>query len=325
MVDQAPVLVLGASGGFGGAVAQALLRHGRVVRALSRNPGRAARRFVSGEPIDIVAGDAQQKADLLKAAEGCVAIVHGINYPYHQWVPFMHTATLNVIEAARQHGALIVFPGNVYGLGAQTGHPLDEGVPNQPTTKKGHLRVRLEETLQAATEASGAEAVTPVRVLNLRAGDYFGPTVRNGMVDRIFGNAAKGKAIAVFGRLDVPHEWVYLPDLAEAAVALLDRADTRAPYDVVHVAGHVLPTQRAFVTQVAERAGHPGLSVRTMPWPLVRLFGLFDGPARELIELRYLFESAVTLDGAKLRRLLPGLATTPLENAIDQTLESYRA
>ena len=53
--------------------------------------------------------------------------------------------------------------------------------------------------------------------------------------------------------------------------------------------------------------------------------GLLDGPAREMVELRYLFDHAVLLDGIKLTRLLPGFAPTPLEAAIDTTLQSYRA
>lgn len=108
------VLVLGATGGFGGAMIEALRDAGRPVRALVRNPGRAKRRWGNDAGIEIVAGDVQSRTALIEAAEGCAAIVHGINYPYDRWVPYMQTATLNVIAAARASDALVLFPGNVY-------------------------------------------------------------------------------------------------------------------------------------------------------------------------------------------------------------------
>lgn len=338
-----PALVLGATGGFGGAMIGALREAGWPVRALVRNPGRAERRWGNVEGVEIVVGDVQNRDAVVKAAEGCAVIVHGINYPYDRWVPFMQTATLNLIAAARTSGALLLFPGNVYGFGPQTAAPLDETAPMEATTQKGRLRIRLESLLEEATRTpdkppeaevsgdSGEPAAPPsddatqrpIRVLVLRAGDFFGPTVRNGVVDRIFGNAAKGKRPEVFGRLDVAHEWAYLPDLARVGVALLDHAETFAPFEVVHMRGHVAESQRAFLTRVAERAKAPA-NPHVVPWAMVRLFGMFNGEARELLELRYLFETAVTLDDTKRRHILPDTAMTPLDEAIDTTLESYR-
>ena len=327
----APVLVLGATGGFGGAMVGALRAAGRPVRVLSRRPARPEARWGGDPGVEVVAGDVEERARVVEAAAGCPVIVHGVNYPHDRWVPYMQTATNNVIAAARAARALVLFPGNVYGLGAQTAAPLDETAPMRARTRKGLIRIRLEQSLEEATkdtsapvgEQTEAPTLPPIRVLVLRAGDYFGPTARNGVVDRIFCNAVKGKRIEVFGRLDVPHEWVYLPDLARIGVNLLDRTGAFAPYEVVHARGHVSASQRDFVSRVAERAGAP-TDARVLPWPLVRLHGLFDGAARELVELRYLFDSAVTLDDAKLRRIVPDSETTPLDAAIDATLESYR-
>ncbi len=50
---------------------------------------------------------------------------------------------------------------------------LTESSPQQPKTQKGAIRVELERRLAAAAEAGH------VRVLIVRAGDYFGPHVRN--------------------------------------------------------------------------------------------------------------------------------------------------
>ena len=341
MDDTSPALVLGGTGSFGGAMARELSQRGRPVRLLARNPARAEAALAGLSGIDVQPGDVLDATQVKAAASGCDLIVHGVNYPYDKWVPYMHTATLNVIAAARAAGASVVFPGNIYGYGIQASAPLTEDAPMQPNSRKGRFRVRLEETLEAATREpapepepgpappAGAEAaeevppLPPIRVLIVRGGDYFGPTVGNELQDWVFARAKQGKAQTVFGRLDAGHEYLYVPDLARAAVDLLALGDRLAPFEVVNVPGYVADSQRAFCAAVAAAAGHPGLVAKAMPWWMVRLFGLFNGPARELLEMRYLFENPVRLDGSKLQRLLPDFEPTPLEAAIRETLARY--
>jgi len=42
------------------------------------------------------------------------------------------------------------------------------------------------------------------------------------------------------------------------------------------------------------------------------------------MELRYLFDTSIILDGSRLRQLLPQFADTPIEEAVRLTVESYR-
>ncbi|HUU12073.1 MAG TPA: hypothetical protein VM182_00010 [Terriglobia bacterium] len=163
-----------------------------------------------------------------------------------------------------------------------------------------------------------------VRVIILRAGDYFGPTVRNGLVDPIFGNAAHGETLRTIGKMDIPHQWAFVPDLAKAAINLLALGDQLQPFDVVNFAGYVAPRQDEFFRMVARVAGHPDLAVRPTPWWILRIVGLFHGVVRELMELRYLFDTSIILRGSRLRHLLPQFADTPIEEAVRLTVESYR-
>jgi len=313
-----PILTLGATGSFGAGVAQELLRRDRPVRCLIRNPGKARSLLGENPALELTVGDVQDPASLERAAKGCEAIVHAINYPYPQWIPFMERATVNVIDAARREGAPILFPGNVYNLGPQSDRPLTEDAANQPNTKKGTLRAELEEMLRRAAEDGS------LRVIILRAGDYFGPTVRNGLVDPIFGNAAHARTLRPIGKMDIPHQWAFVPDLGKAAIDLLALGDQLRPFEVVNFAGYVVPRQDEFFRMVARAAGHPDLAVRPVPWWILRLVGLFDGVVRELMELRYLFDTGVILDGSKLRHLLPQSADTPIEEAVRLTVASYR-
>jgi nucleoside-diphosphate-sugar epimerase len=311
------VLVLGATGGFGGAMARELSQRGHQVRVLARDPAKAADALSDFPDFQIVAGDAQDTASLARAAEGASVIVHGINYPYHQWVPYMVRATANVAAAARQTRATILFPGNVYGLGRQTDRPLDERAPMRPDTRKGALRTNLEMSLRA-TVGDG------VQVIVLRANDYFGPTVRNPLVDRMFGNAAHGQAMMVLGNIDAPHQWAYLPDAARAGAMLLEQRAQLDEFDTFHFAGHLADPQRDFLERIATLAGHPDLAIRQAPWWLIQLRGWFDPVAREVLELRYLWDHAVVLDGTRLGRILQAFMPTPIDDAITATIASYR-
>jgi nucleoside-diphosphate-sugar epimerase len=311
-------LVLGATGSFGGAVALELLARGQLVRALVRDPAKAAARLGKRPDLELVAGNALDPIAVSQAARGAAVVVHGVNYPYDQWAPNMHVATENAIAAAEEAKALIVFPGNVYALGKPTGAPLNEAAANEPCSNKGALRAELEAHLRYSAEAGHS------RVLILRAGDYFGPTVRNGLVDPIFANALHGRPIWGLGRLDIPHQWAYVPDLARAAADLIARAKALKAFEIVNFAGHIALPARTFHQAVAAAAGHPKLAVRRVPWWLMGLVGRFKPVVHELMEMRYLFDEAVVLDDPRFRQLLPTFKATPLDAAIRETLDSYR-
>jgi nucleoside-diphosphate-sugar epimerase len=313
---ESPVLVLGATGSFAGAVTQDLLNRGIPVRALVRDRQKLVRRFGQPALLEIQEGDVQDPQALAQAATGCRTIVQGVNYPYHQWFPNMETATRNVMQVAQQNDALIVFPGNVYSLGRAGQQPFTETSPHNPVTRKGSLRRWMEDELKAYADQGG-------RVLIVRAGDYFGPTARNGYVDALFEGAARGKAMTVMGNLSLAHQWAYVPDLARATVDLLVRADSLKPYEVVNFSGSIVPSQRAFMSDIARVAQSPDRSMR-LPWVLLRLVALFSPLIREVMEMKYLWESTVLIDGPRFEELLPDFRPTPLDAALAATLDSYR-
>lgn len=70
MTTQRSVLVTGATGQQGGAVARALLSKGHRVKALARKPNSDAARRLASEGADVVAGDLSDAASVGKAASG---------------------------------------------------------------------------------------------------------------------------------------------------------------------------------------------------------------------------------------------------------------
>jgi len=65
-----PILVTGATGKQGGAVVRALLKAGRPVRALTRDPGSAAGQALAAQGVDVVKGDFTDPASLDAALAG---------------------------------------------------------------------------------------------------------------------------------------------------------------------------------------------------------------------------------------------------------------
>jgi dihydroflavonol-4-reductase len=75
-------LVTGATGKVGGAVARALLARGHEVRALVRDPGKAAR-LLPG-PVELVAGDVTDPQSVRAAVAGCELVFNSMGLP-EQW------------------------------------------------------------------------------------------------------------------------------------------------------------------------------------------------------------------------------------------------
>ena len=71
------------------------------------------------------------------------------------------------IAAAEGNGATLLFPGSVWNYGRGMPPVLDESTPMQPTTRKGAMRVEIEQRIQEACDRG-------MRAIMLRAGDFFG-------------------------------------------------------------------------------------------------------------------------------------------------------
>ncbi len=301
-------LVLGASGGIGGEVARTLAARGWAVRAMHRNPeGR-------GDGLDWVKGDAMSAADVRRAAEGASLIVHAVNPPgYRKWATLVLPMLDNTIAAAQAAGAAILLPGTVYNYGPDAFPDLTEDSPQNPQTRKGAIRVAMEQRLAAA-----AAAGTPALVV--RAGDFFGPQAGNNWFSQgLVKPGSTLSAITAPGKPGVGHQWSYLPDVAETMVRLVEAGEPDG-YATYHMAGHWDPDGTA-MTEAIRRVAGPGLPVRRFPWGLVRLAQPVVPVFRELAEMRYLWREPIRMANDRLVARLGSEPHTPLDEAVRTTLE----
>ena len=305
-------LVLGATGGAGGAIAQALQTRGWRVRAMARNPAAGADQYPQ---YAWVAGDAVRAGDVMAAAAGARIIVHAVNPPgYRNWAGTVVPMMENTIAAARRFGARIVLPGTVYNYGPETFPLIAEEAPQNPLTRKGRIRVALEGKVEAARRDG-------VRTLIVRAGDFFGP---GKTTNSWFAQMAKpGKpvtAITYPGAPNAGHAWAYLPDLGETVAQLLARESELAPFERFHFAGHAFMRGIEFAEALREVVGGDA-PIRSLPWFAIRALAPFVETLRETLEMRYLWTHDLRLDNAKLARFLGAEPHTPLPEALRRTLE----
>ena len=306
-------LVLGATGGIGGAVARQLVQNGWTVRALVRAQS-AAR--LSGHVMP-VAGDAMDGAAVAAAARGARLIVHAVNPPgYRQWDKLVLPMLDNTIAAARAQGAQVLLPGTVYNYGPDSFPLIGEAAPQNPRTRKGAIRVAMEQRLRNAAKAGD------IRALIVRAGDFFGPGAANNWFAQ--GLIKPGKRPAVIhnpGRSGIGHQWAYLPDVAETMVRLLAR-ETTQDFETFHMDGHWDATGTAMVEAVVRVLGEPAVRVASLPWRLLKIASFFAVTPRELMEMRYLWQQPVRLDNSRLIAALGAEPHTALDHAVHTTLAS---
>jgi nucleoside-diphosphate-sugar epimerase len=301
------ILVLGAAGQLGRAAAEAFRAGGWQVASLVR--GRAASEAAPG--TELIEVDARDTRAVIEAAHGADVVLHALNVPFTRWsaaaLPLAETA----IAAARESGATLVFPGNLYIYGAGIPAIVDEATPIRPTSRKGEIRAAIEARLRAAADEG-------TRVIILRSGDFFGGPAAGGYFDRLLIRDIGAGRLTYPGPLDVVHEWAYLPDLCDAMRRLVERRAALEPFAQFGFPGHAV-TGRVVAGAISRACGR-GFKVSGMPWPLLRVLGIAVPVFRELSEVAYLWSTPHAIDGTRLAGVIGDLPLTPLDRAVASAL-----
>lgn len=307
-------LILGATGGIGGEVARKLLDGGWTIRALNRDAAKAALHEPRFEWLN---GDAMAAGDVLKAAEGVELIVHAVNPPgYRNWGSLVLPMLDNTIAAALAAGATILLPGTIYNFGPDAFPVLSEDAPQNPVTRKGKIRVEMERRLATAAKDG-------VRVIIVRAGDFFGPSAANNWFSQ--GLVTPGKAVRSVlypGKKGIGHQWAYLPDVAETMVRLVSIRQTLPAFAVYHMEGFWDEDGTQMIDAIRRVTDNRVLKVRSFPWWLLPFAAPFVTFMREMIEMRYLWKEPLRMPNGRLLRVLGTEPKTPIDVAVRRTLDA---
>ena len=303
-------IVFGAGGGLGSAVVRALAGSGKPVRGVNRS-GRAE----VPDGVELVAADAADVQSARAACEGAAAVFHCVGIPYTDWAEKFAAITDGIIEGAASAGAKLIFGDNLYMYGPVDG-PMTEESPNAATGKKGRIRIAMAEAVMRAHEDGRIESAIG------RASDFFGPGCFNALLGpRVIGPALQGKRCDLPGRLDVPHTYSFIDDVARSLVTLSEREDAMG--GIWHLPSAETVTTGRMIEMIYEECGHPP-TVRTAPRFVFSMMGLFNPMMRELKEVLYQFERPFVVDHSKFERAF-GARTTPHREAVKLTVDWFRS
>ena len=310
------ILVLGATGGIGGAVTRAFLDAGWRVRALTRRNSKDQASLPDLSGVEWVLGDAMHEEDVARATKGVDCIFHGVNPPrYQRWRELAIPMLASSIAAAQASGARLIFPGTIYNFGPDAGHLLREDSPQNPRTRKGQVRLEMEVMLQQASQQG-------VRVLVVRAGDFFGWQAPSSWFQTLLIRPQRKVGSVWFpGEPDVGHAWAYLPDLAQTILRLADAEQALGALETFHFNGHWTPRSIEMAESIQRVCGNPGARIRQLPWPLLYAAAPFVPVLREMIEMRYLWRVPIRLDNHKLVSMIGEEPHTPLDEAVKTSLK----
>jgi len=160
-----------------------------------------------------------------------------------------------------------------------------------------------------------------LETLVLRLPDFYGPGVERSLLHDVFLGAATARRAQLLGPIDVPHEFIFVPDVGPVIERL-----TRTPEAYGrwwHLAGAGTITPREVAREAYALAGRePKLMVAGKG--MLRVLGLFNPLMRELVEMNYLMTEPVVLDDSALATLIGPLEKTSYQEGISRSFEAAR-
>jgi nucleoside-diphosphate-sugar epimerase len=264
------------------------------------------------------AANAADSAEAAAAARGAGVVYHCVNPGYTQWPELLPPISRSILGAAESSGAKLVFADNLYAYGPVDG-ALREDLPTTARGRKGRTRVEVAAEMLAAHDEGRA------RVTIGRASDYYGPGGANSASgEPVFGRVVAGKRPQWTGKLDVPHTFHHLPDIARGLVTLAERPE--ADGEVWHLPAAEPLTAQDFFDLVFEAAGRPTPAKAQIAGPaLLAVAGIFSPMLRELRETSYQFRRPFVIDSSKFEGAFGHLEPTPHREAVERTVEWFRS
>lgn len=306
-------LIVGATGGIGRATAKALVEMGKEVVCFSRNKEKAEKYYADLKGVKLVQGDASKSENIEKNLDGVDSLYYCVNIPYPEWEEKARKLMAVSMEAAIKHNVKFVFPGNVYVFGIPQFNPITEGHPKTAMTKKGIIRIEMEEAIERAARLRG------LKYTIVRLPDFYGPYVINGFYDLIFLNALRGKKMKWFGDLKVPTEFVFIEDAGKAMA--ISGTNEKADNMMFHIPGYKETTAGEFLKEIKKQSPkNPSISALNIQF-LVQLAGTRNKMVKEFAEVMYLKQKRVVMNGEFFRTMFCKLPATPYEEGIKKTLE----
>ena len=221
------VLVTGGAGFIGSHVAEALVARGKDVVVLDDLS--SGKRENLPEGAELVEGDIREPQDELFAGVKPDVCFHlaaqadvrvSVARPEHD-ARINVIGTINLLEAAREHGTQLVFSSTGGAIYGECDGPAPENAPRQPLAPYGTSKLAGEEYLATYNRLHGTKHVA------LRYGNVYGPRQdphgEAGVVAIFFKRFLSGEQPRIFGDGKQTRDYVYVVDVVRATLAAAER------------------------------------------------------------------------------------------------------
>jgi UDP-glucose 4-epimerase len=214
-------IVTGGAGFIGSHVVDALLARGDEVLVLDDLS--SGKRENVGDGARLEVADVREPLDAhFDGAETCFHLAAQVDVRVSVERPAADAATnilgtIQVLEAARQHGTQVVFASTGGAIYGECDGPATEDAERRPVAPYGVSKLAGEEYLAAYNRLYGTRHVA------LRYANVFGPRQdpkgEAGVVAIFLGRLAAGEAPRIFGDGSQTRDYVYAGDVARASLA----------------------------------------------------------------------------------------------------------
>ena len=250
------VLVTGGAGFLGSHLCEKLLAEGAHVRALDTfTSGREANLCAVLKKIVLLQGNMTCENTVLRAAKNVDTIVH-LAFPMalrrrsieNQVITGTLTGLLNLIKAALEQNALLVYISSiaVYGNGKYV--PIDENHPLEPVMMHGAVKLAGEYFCRTMSTSNG------LRTVILRPADIYGP--RNSRVSvpvEFLLRAMRKEPLTIYGDGFDSRTYTFVTDFSEAVV--LSLIHPKAEGGIFNIAGDECVSIRELAFEVKKITG----------------------------------------------------------------------
>jgi dihydroflavonol-4-reductase len=320
------VLVTGAGGFTGLALARTLVSQGYTVRGLVRSPASQGELAATG--AEVLCGDVRDQTLVRRAIEGVDLVYHlaavfrRAGVPDSEYRSVHVDATRELIEAAAASGVRRVVHCSTVGV---HGHvrgdvPATEDAPFHPMDSYQQTKLEGEWMARETARRVG------MQVTIVRPGPIYGPGDRR--LFKLIGGVAR-RRFRILGDGRPRFQMVFVDDLVEGFLLAGEHPDADGRTYIL--TGREAPTLRELVNQIAEVANVPPPRLRLPVWPFWLLGAACEAvcvPLRiepPIFRRRVkFFTSNRWFDTSRARQELGFRPQVDLRTGLVRTLESYR-
>jgi farnesol dehydrogenase len=321
------LLLTGATGFLGRAVAGVLAARGHALRVLARPTSTLAG---LPEGCETATGDVADAASFVRAAEGCEAVLH-MAALVKIWVadPGRFDAVnvggvRNAIEASRAAGARLVYTSSFMALGPSGEREIDAARPHPgPPYRNAYERTKAEADRLAREAAAGGHDVVV-----LYPGVIYGPgeMTEGNIVARLLADHLNGRLPALVGPGDRRWSYAFVDDVALGHALALERGRAGERFVLAGenaTLGELFALVERLTGQPPPRLHLPfaaASAIGRLQWLWAELTG--HPPQLTPGEVGVFREHWAYDSGASLERL--GYRSRPLAEGVQQTIEWLR-